>query len=244
MAAFALSTARALVGAPVAASVGGKATKAAVNAASRAVPAFARVEVTRRGLSGFARLGLVAAAARVPQTRAFHLTAFAADEEADAAPAEGYPYPRAPLRERRRVRFLRERRDERGKIDDDSPRFAAPSVHGDVRARQTPIAGRSRSVLLAVPVAFSPGARPGLGFVRPEGTRRDYRRDYRRDRRRRSPRDVDVSFSSPEDSVVRRRDVEHAHHPANVVAHQQKIVRRGDGDAADAIVEPEPKPKS
>lgn len=89
MAAFALSTARALVGAPVAASVGGKATKAAVNAASRAVPAFARVEVTRRGLSGFARLGLVAAAARVPQTRAFHLTAFAADEEADAAPAEG-----------------------------------------------------------------------------------------------------------------------------------------------------------
>jgi len=89
MAAFALSTARALVGAPVTASIGGKATKAAVNAASRAVPAFARVEVTRRGLSGFARLGLVAASARVPQTRAFHLTAFAADEEADAAPAEG-----------------------------------------------------------------------------------------------------------------------------------------------------------
>ena len=59
MAAFALSTARALVGAPVTASIGGKATKAAVNAASRAVPAFARVEVTRRGLSGFARLGLV-----------------------------------------------------------------------------------------------------------------------------------------------------------------------------------------
>ena len=53
------------------------------------MPAFARVEVTRRGLSGFARLGLVAASARVPQTRAFHLTAFAADEEADAAPAEG-----------------------------------------------------------------------------------------------------------------------------------------------------------
>ena len=74
---------------PFAASIGGKATKAAVNAASRAVPAFARVEVTRRGLSGFARLGLVAASARVPQTRAFHLTAFAADEEADAAPAEG-----------------------------------------------------------------------------------------------------------------------------------------------------------
>ena len=60
-----------------------------MNAASRAVPAFARVEVTRRGLSGFARLGLVAASARVPQTRAFHLTAFAADEEADSAPAEG-----------------------------------------------------------------------------------------------------------------------------------------------------------
>ena len=91
MVAFALTTARAFVGAPVAtASIGGQAGKAAVAASARAVPAFARFGVAARLGLGVQTASPVAASARVASARAFHLTAFAADEDgAEAAPAEG-----------------------------------------------------------------------------------------------------------------------------------------------------------
>ena len=91
MVAFALTTARAFVGAPVAtASIGGQAGKAAVAASARAVPAFARFGVAARLGLGVQTASPVAAFARVASARAFHLTAFAADEDgAEAAPAEG-----------------------------------------------------------------------------------------------------------------------------------------------------------
>ena len=67
--------------APVAASVGGRAAKAA--------PAFARISVPARHFNGLAASG-VSSAFRAPiAARAFHLTAFAADEEGAEAPAEG-----------------------------------------------------------------------------------------------------------------------------------------------------------
>lgn len=74
--------------APVAASVGGRAAKAAVPAA-KAAPAFARVSAPARHFNGLAASG-VSSAFRAPiAARAFHLTAFAADEEGAEAPAEG-----------------------------------------------------------------------------------------------------------------------------------------------------------
>lgn len=74
--------------APVAASVGGRAAKAAVSAA-KAAPAFARVSAPARHFNGLAASG-VSSAFRAPvAARAFHLTAFAADEEGAEAPAEG-----------------------------------------------------------------------------------------------------------------------------------------------------------
>ena len=88
MAAFTLTNARAMLTAPVAASVGGRAAKAAVPAA-KAAPAFARVSVPARHFNGLAASG-VSSAFRAPiAARAFHLTAFAADEEGAEAPAEG-----------------------------------------------------------------------------------------------------------------------------------------------------------
>ena len=76
---------------PVAtASIGGQAGKAAVAASARAVPAFARFGVAARLGLGVQTASPVAASARVASARAFHLTAFAADEDgAEAAPAEG-----------------------------------------------------------------------------------------------------------------------------------------------------------
>jgi hypothetical protein len=76
---------------PVAtASIGGQAGKAAVAASARAVPAFARFGVAARLGLGVQTASPVAASVRVASARAFHLTAFAADEDgAEAAPAEG-----------------------------------------------------------------------------------------------------------------------------------------------------------
>ena len=86
MVAFALTTARAFVGAPVAtASIGGQAGKAAVAASARAVPAFARFGVAARLGLGVQTASPVAASARVASARAFHLTAFAADEDGEGA---------------------------------------------------------------------------------------------------------------------------------------------------------------
>ena len=86
MAAFTLTNARAMLTAPVAASVGGRAAKAAVSAA-KAAPAFARVSAPARHFNGLAASG-VSSAFRAPvAARAFHLTAFAADEEGAEAPA-------------------------------------------------------------------------------------------------------------------------------------------------------------
>ena len=88
MAAFTLTNARAMLTAPVAASVGGRAAKAAVPAA-KAAPAFARISVPARHFNGLAASG-VSSAFRAPvAARAFHLTAFAADEETAEAPAAG-----------------------------------------------------------------------------------------------------------------------------------------------------------
>ena len=88
MAAFTLTNARAMLTAPVAASVGGRAAKAAVSAA-KAAPAFARVSVPARHFNGLAASGISSAFRAPLAARAFHLTAFAADEEGAEAPAEG-----------------------------------------------------------------------------------------------------------------------------------------------------------
>jgi len=74
--------------APVAASVGGRAAKAAVSAA-KAAPAFARVSAPARHFNGLAASGISSAFRAPVAARAFHLTAFAADEEGAEAPAEG-----------------------------------------------------------------------------------------------------------------------------------------------------------
>jgi len=87
MAAFTITNARALLNAPIAASVGGRAAKAAVS--TRALPAFGRVTVNATRFHGLAASGVSQQTSRATAVRAFHFTAFAEGEEGDAAPAAG-----------------------------------------------------------------------------------------------------------------------------------------------------------